>query len=71
MNGILARWESKGGKYFVEITKDQWGYNYKGRQCAGSSFARTEEEAFKVIEARIAQGDFQADANKTPMRRVA
>lgn len=32
---IVARWKSRGGKYFVELYHTQQGYSYRGTDCGG------------------------------------
>lgn len=79
MKKLIARWESRGGKYYAELF-----YNpsfklangnvvidayYQGNGCGGSVPATSEETAIAWMENRVASGYFQADANKTPMHR--
>ncbi len=66
----MRRYESKGGKYWIEVDEDIDDYglvNYTSGSPALSGGGRTSPEA---LRARIARGDFQADANITPMREV-
>ena len=63
----VARWESRGGHYYVEIFRDAMGYTYSGRGCGGVIAATGDSDAIEQIAARLQ--DFQADATKTPMRR--
>ena len=70
MKRELARWESRGGAYVVTLHVDPLGYTYRGVGCGGSLAARDEAEAMAEMERLLAQGYFQPDANKTPMRRV-
>jgi hypothetical protein len=71
---IIARWESKGSKYAVEVTKDAYGYGYRGlvngqSDSMGNMGALPDDaEAISRVEKRLV--DFQADANMTPMRRT-
>jgi hypothetical protein len=78
---LLGRWESRGGKYWVELHSGYfspianpetliYSARYSGADCGGSLSAGSDHEAMIEIERRIAAGYFQADANKTPMRRV-
>jgi hypothetical protein len=68
----LARWESRGGSYYVELRTDPWGYSYKAAgkavRASGNFLAPTDEAAIAHMESR--KDDYQPDANKTPMRRI-
>lgn len=33
---IVARWESRGGKHWIELYADQYGYGYSGNDCCGN-----------------------------------
>ena len=63
---LLRRWESRGGKYWVELSEDKWGYSYTGSGSGGCF----RHDGLPDFLARIERGDFQADANTTPMREV-
>lgn len=66
---VVARWESRGRKHFVELYKDQYGYGYRAVGAGGFLGALADDQtAVATIERRV--NDFQPDANKTPMRRV-
>jgi hypothetical protein len=69
---IVARWESKSGKHWVELTRSEYGVSYSAPQACGT-FAKdaTDAEAIADMAQRVALGYFQPDANKTPMKRVA
>jgi hypothetical protein len=69
---ILAKWESKSGKHWVILNREEWGVSYSAPQ-AGGTFANpiTDEEAIAEMAKRVALGYFQPDANTTPMKRVA
>lgn len=77
---LIARWESRGGKYWVELYFNPAfrlangstvvDAHYKGQGCGGSVRGNTPDEAIADMEQRVASGYFQADANKTPMRRT-
>ncbi|GEM_PF-6268726 len=62
----MKRYESKGGKYWVEVDEDIDDYGYVS-YVSSSGIGRTSPEAF---QARLEAGDFQADANTTPMHEV-
>lgn len=77
---FVARWESRGGKYWVELYfNPSFRLNdgrvvvdasYKGDGCGGGLEAKTQEEAINAMKARIAAGYHQADANRMPMKLV-
>lgn len=77
---LIARWESKGGKYWVDLFfnpcfhlangTDMVDAHYQGQGCGGSVDGQTIEETIASMQARVDRGYFQADANKTPMHRV-
>lgn len=76
----IARWESKGGKYWVDLYfnpafkladgRTVADAHYRGDSSGGSIQAGTAAEAINVMQKRIDRGGFQPDAAKTPMRRV-
>ena len=67
---MIARWESRGGRYWIELYRDAIGYTYSGRECGGSLAALADDAAaIAEIEARILPYA-QADANVTPMQRI-
>jgi hypothetical protein len=77
---LIARWESRGGKYWVNLYfnpcfhlangTDIVDAHYRGDGCGGSVNGQTEIEAIADMQMRVDRGYFQADANKTPMHRV-
>ncbi len=79
MAEIIARWESRGGKYWVEMDLfipsegDYAGvemYGYVGDHGGGGLAARNRDDAFVEMQAKIDRGQFLPDKAKTPMRRV-
>ena len=64
----IRRWESKGGKYWVELRHDSRGFSYKGRDCGG--YLGKDPTEYERFIKRLELGEFQADANNTPMREV-
>lgn len=69
MDKVIARWESKSGKHWVEIRRSESGFLYYDAPGAHGSFGNiTEDEAIQQIEARVE--DFQPGSNKTPMIRM-
>ena len=77
---LIARWESRGGKYWVDLYfnpafhlangTDMVDARYRGDNCSGPVDGQTESEAIVAMQTRVDRGYFQADANKTPMHRV-
>ena len=69
---LVASWESRSKKWFVDLYRDvATGYSYRGRGCGGYLGALPSDAcAIAQIETRVERGDFQPDANTTPMRRV-
>jgi len=63
----VARWESKSGKHWLEVYADQWGGAYFRAPGAGGSRGSVAEA---IAWCELHSGDFQPDANKTPMVRV-
>lgn len=77
----IARWESRGGKYWVDLYFDPCftlangetivDAHYRGDGCGGSvDNVSTVDEAITAMQLRVDHEYFQADANKTPMHRV-
>ena len=76
----IARWESRGGKYWVDLYFNPSfqlangqvivDAHYRGDGCGGGVQAQTESDAIKALQAQVDRGYFQADANKTPMHRT-
>ena len=81
MERKIARWESRGGKYWVELFYNpafklangnfMIDAHYRGNSCGGGVVAISEDSAIAEMQKKIDMGYFQADANKTPMRRIA
>ena len=79
---LIARWESKGGRYAVELYRGSEGWSYReftngtprGFGCwpGFQQKGRGEQARYGFISfgRRLRGGYFQADANTTPMRRV-
>jgi hypothetical protein len=75
----IARWESRGGKYWIDLYYNPSfkladgttviDAHYHGDGCGGSVTATSEASAITAIQTRVDAGYFQADANKTPMHR--
>lgn len=68
---VLARWESRGGAHYVELTRSLAGYGYTGCGCGGCLGAiGSDEAAIAVMQARVDSGYFLPDSAKLPMKRV-
>lgn len=67
---VIARWESRSGKHWVELSEDRWGFAYTAPGQGGVLGRVSRAEAVTEIERRAAMGLFQPDANVTPMRRT-
>lgn len=68
---MIAKWESKSGKHYVNLIKYGEGYGYTSSD-GGGYFGNLScnEEAIALMQAKVDNGYFQPDANKTPMHRV-
>lgn len=71
MNELVARWESRSGKHWVELRRVDGGYEYTAPGCGGYLGDIPEPAAVSEVERRVADGYFQPDRNTTLMRRVA
>ncbi len=69
---LIARWESKSGKHWVELERygDTDGYTYHSPGSGGVFYVASIQEAFNFIHAKLEKNLFQPGKNKTPMRRV-
>jgi hypothetical protein len=69
---IVARWESKTSKHWVEVYYDTdityKGHGYTAPGACGWFGDVSAREAIVEIEGRLA--NFQPDSNKTPMKRT-
>jgi hypothetical protein len=68
----VARWESRGGGYYVELRRmaDEC-YGYDTRGGCGTLGQMTREDAIEKMAKLVARrGVFQPGANTSPMRRV-
>lgn len=64
MSDVLERYESRGGKYWVQLERDAYGLSARYSNGCACGIAEAD------FRARLARGDFQADANTSPMRRT-
>ena len=44
---LVAKWESKGGKYHLELFRDDSGYSYRGDDCGGFMGQVSELDAYR------------------------
>jgi hypothetical protein len=80
METMIARWESRSGKHYVELFYNPEfkladgriviDAHYRAPHAGGGITATSREDAIAKMEARVASGYFQPDANRTPMKRV-
>jgi hypothetical protein len=70
MNQIIARWESRSGKHWVELEYDGIAAIYRGNGCGGCMGKMSQEQALTEMQKRVDSGYFLPDAAKTPMKRV-
>ncbi len=68
----IARWRSRGGKYYAELRHGRYDYHYSGTWGSGSICNPNfpVEAAILVIQAMLARGCFLPDDAKVPMKRV-
>lgn len=55
---VIARWEVKGGSYFVEIEEEDGRFFYNARGCAAILEAPSREAAIERVQAMIDGGYF-------------
>lgn len=68
---VVAKWESKTGKHWVVLYRDDYGYGYTSPDAGGFlGQLPSDEDAIAQMEAKIETGYFLPDSAKTPMRRV-
>lgn len=67
---LVARWESKSGKHWVEVYDSPQGQSYSASGGAGGWFYDGPEAMMARMTNRVAMGDFQPDSAKTPMALV-
>lgn len=76
----IARWETPGGKYWVDLYFNPAFTlangrvvvyaHYRSDDSTGGIQANTEAEAIAVMQRKVNAGQFQPDAAKKPMKRV-
>jgi hypothetical protein len=65
---VIARWESKRGKDWVNVYEHALGYCYDGNGFGGWFGDVTRQEAIASIAERVARGEFCSQ--KSPMKKV-
>jgi hypothetical protein len=65
---VIARWESKRGKDWLELYEDKHGMGYEANGAGGFLGKVTRERAIEDMEQRIANGMYCSQ--KTPMKRT-
>ena len=67
-NQIVARWESKTGKHWVNATVSPEGYGgYHSPGAGGSTGTLGPEAVIEEVGRMVARGYFLPDSAKTPM----
>ena len=68
-----GRWESRGGKHFVELWSGRYDYRYRTNNGGGSVCdpRMPVESAMTVIQSMIDRGQFLPDKAVLPMKRVS
>ena len=51
--GRVARWQSRGGRYWIELHRDRYGYNYRSDNGGGSFGDMPEAFALAQVRARV------------------
>ena len=69
----VARWESTGGKYWVQLICEDGYYAFDTYYGGGTlnSELRRDEDAISTMQKEIDMSLYQSDLNKSDMRRVA
>lgn len=68
----VARWESRGGKHWVNLYWGQFDYHYSSNDSGGSVCSPfvDNESAVAVTQAMVDNGQFLPDKAVLPMRKV-
>lgn len=66
----IARWESKGGKYWASLFSDGVAVWYSSDSGGGSFGKVSEADGLIAMQAKVDSGYFLPDAAKTPMKKV-
>lgn len=68
---LVARWESKGGKHWVELYKHPTGgYSYRAPDAGGAFGIADEPQVMQMMEQKLREGYFTPDSSKHPLKRV-
>lgn len=70
---VVARWESRGGKHWVEAEIDpdtEYG-GYRSNSGGGTTGTVGRTAAIAAVKAKVDAGYFLPDAAKTPMREIS
>ncbi len=71
MPNVIARWESRGGAYCVNLVDYGNFYGYTGKPCRGSlAPVATDSEAVAVMQAKVDSGFFLLDRAVLPMKWI-
>lgn len=71
---LIARWESRNGKYAVELFRylTDGAYGYTSDNCGGHlGLLNSVEDAINAVQSKVESGYFLPDSYKTAMVRVA
>lgn len=67
---VIARWESKSGKYWAELHHDGQAAFYRGPGCGGNLGLVDRTTAIEKLQALVDTGYFLPDSAKTGMKMV-
>ena len=54
---LVNRWQTRGGKYFYELYKDDMGFTYKSESGGGNLGNVSEDQAYQYIVSLLIQSD--------------
>jgi len=68
----IGRWESRGGKYWVELRRGRYDYHYRANNAGGGvcSGELPITIALQIMQVMLDKGRFLPDNAKTPMKLV-
>ena len=67
MKKLIARWETRGKRYWYELYQDDFGYSYSGHFCGGNIGNVTEGMALDHMYKKVAD---DAVIDSINMKRV-
>ena len=69
----VGRWESRGGKHYVELWWGRYDYHYHSNNASGSvcNPKLPLDQALTVMQAKLDRGMFLPDVAVVPMKRVS